>query len=181
LSPDPAETEEKRIYTGKGHPWASVIDYRRLTGKPLLRQPSVASLLRWCFSAKEKVMKNPFSSTIKGSKGSMRAFGGIFRSKYIELILAVGLFILLDSGVLILNFYTSYQIANDAHAIQLASRMGTLSQGLLHELYQVQDDADNPSGSYSESIDIFAKSYKLFDETLDAFKVQGEIPGRPVY
>ena len=122
-------------------------------------------------------MKNPFSSTIKGSKGSMRAFGGIFRSKYIELILAVGLFILLDSGVLILNFYTSYQIANDAHAIQLASRMGTLSQGLLHELYQVQDDADNPSGSYSESIDIFAKSYKLFDETLDAFIYGGDLIG----
>lgn len=114
---------------------------------------------------------------MKGIKGSMRATGGIFRSKYIELIVAVGLFILLDSGVLILNFYTSYQIANDAHAIQLASRMGTLSQSLLHELYQVQDDAEDPNGNYSESIDIFAKSYKLFDETLDAFIYGGDLIG----
>jgi len=107
----------------------------------------------------------------------MRAIGGIFRSKYIEIILAVGLFILLDSGVLILNFYTSYQIANDAHAIQLASRMGTLSQSLLHELYQVQQDANNQDANYSESIDIFAKSYRLFDETLDAFIYGGDLIG----
>lgn len=122
-------------------------------------------------------MKNPLLSIIKGVKGSLRATGGIFRSKYIEIILAVGLFILLDSAVLILNFYTSYQIANDAHAIQLASRMGTLSQSLMHELYQVQDDAGNPDGNYADTIDIFAKSYKLFDETLDAFIYGGDLIG----
>jgi len=106
--------------------------------------------------------------------GSIRE---IFRSKYIELILAVALFIFLDTGVLILNFYTSYQIANDAHAIQIASRMGTLSQQLLHELYQVQEDADSQKANYLDSIDILAKSFKSFDETLDAFIYGGELIG----
>lgn len=122
-------------------------------------------------------MKHPFSLIVKGFKGSVQAIGGTFRSKYIELILAVGLFILLDAGVLIINFYTSYQIANDAHAIQLASRMGTLSQSLLHQLYQVKDDVENPEVDFFDTIDVFAKSYKLFDETLDAFIYGGALIG----
>ena len=122
-------------------------------------------------------MKNPFLTIIQGVRGSARAIGGMFRSKYIELISAVALFILLDTGVLILNFYTSYQIANDAHAIKLASRMGTLSQSLLHELYQVHDDAQNPDANYLATIDTLANTYKVFDETLDAFIYGGELIG----
>lgn len=102
---------------------------------------------------------------------------GPFRSKYAEIILAVGLFILLDTGVLIINFYTSFQIANDAHAIQLASRMGTLSQSLLHELYQVQEDLKDPEADYNKTIDVLAGSYKKFDETLDAFIYGSELIG----
>jgi HPt (histidine-containing phosphotransfer) domain-containing protein len=123
-------------------------------------------------------MKNPLSNIIKGVRGSARAIGGMFRSKYIELILAVALFILLDTGVLIINFYTSYQIANDAHAIQLASRMGTQSQRLLHELYRVQDDAHNPEVEYLPAIDALADTYKVFDETLDAFIYGGDLIGQ---
>ncbi|MFH1981695.1 MAG: ATP-binding protein [Pseudomonadota bacterium] len=114
-------------------------------------------------------MKNPFSN-IKGFFGSLR-------SKYIEIILAVGLFIILDTGVLIINFYTSYQIAGDAHAIQLASRMGTLTQVFLQQLYAVRDDAENPAADHFATIDIFAKSYKMFDETLDSFIYGGKLIG----
>lgn len=122
-------------------------------------------------------MKSPFSTIIKAVRGSARAIGGMFRSKYIEIILAVALFILLDTGVLIINFYTSYQIANDAHAIQLASRMGTLSQSIVHELYQVQDDSQNPDVDYLPTIDALANTYKVFDETLDAFIYGGKLIG----
>lgn len=122
-------------------------------------------------------MKNPFSSIIAGARKSTRAIGGMFRSKYTEIIGAVALFILLDTGVLIINFYTSYQIANDAHAIKIASRMGTLSQSLLHELFQVQADTQNPEVDYFETIDVFAKTYKIFDETIDAFIYGGELIG----
>lgn len=122
-------------------------------------------------------MKNPFLLIRKGVRGSVQAISGVFCSKYIEIIFAVGLFILLDTGVLIINFYTSYQIANDAHAIQLASRMGTLAQSLLNELYQVQEDATNPDGDYIKTIDVLAGSYKTFDETLDAFIYGGELIG----
>ena len=122
-------------------------------------------------------MKNPLHTIKKIFTKSAKPFRGILRSKYIEIILAVGLFILLDTGVLVINFYTSYQISDDAHAIQLASRMGTLSQSLLHELYQVREDAGNPEVDYFDTIDIFAKSYKLFDETIDAFIYGGELIG----
>ncbi len=122
-------------------------------------------------------MKN-LISIIKNSVVSIKQFyTSVFRSKYVELILAVALFILLDTGVLIINFYTSFQIANDAHAIQLASRMGTLSQKLLNELYQVQEDAVTPEVDYHTSIDKLADSYKTFDETLDAFIYGGELIG----
>lgn len=41
------------------------------------------------------------------------AFSSLF-GKYRTIVIAVGCFLLFDLGVLILNFYTSYQIAEDA-------------------------------------------------------------------
>lgn len=101
----------------------------------------------------------------------------IFRSKYIELILAVALFVLLDTGVLILNFYTSYQIANDAHAIQLASRMGTMTQKIYQGLYKIRDDITIPDVDYNVAVDDLAATFKVFDETLDAFIYGGDLIG----
>jgi len=101
----------------------------------------------------------------------------VFSTKYIEIILAVGLFIILDTGVLILNFYTSYQIANDAHAIQVANRQTILSQNLFHQLYQVRDDAAAGDPNYLKTIDALADTYKTFDETMDAFNYGGELIG----
>lgn len=122
-------------------------------------------------------MKNPLSLIKKAVKGVACFFDGWLRSKYIEIILAVALFILLDTGVLITNVYTSYQLANDAHAIQLASGMGTLSQKILHELYQVEEDVQKPNIDYLATIDVLADSFRVFDETLDAFIYGGELIG----
>ena len=102
----------------------------------------------------------------------------LFNPKYRELVLAVGLFIILDAGVLILNYYTSYQITNDAHAIQLANKVSILSQTLFHQLYQVKDDAQDPEKDYMETIDIFADSFSLFDVTLDSFIYGGVLIGK---
>ncbi len=102
---------------------------------------------------------------------------GFLSGKYIEIILAVGLFIILDTGVLIINFYTSYQISSDAHAIQIANRQTILSQNLFHELYQVRDDAASPDANYLKTIDALADTYKTFDETMDAFMYGGELIG----
>jgi len=106
-----------------------------------------------------------------------KILSNIFSTKYIEIILAVGLFIILDTGVLILNFYTSYQIANEAHAIQVANRQTILSQNLFHQLYQVRDDAAAGDQKYLKSIDALAETYKTFDETMDAFNYGGELIG----
>lgn len=122
-------------------------------------------------------MKSPLKRIGTGLRKFTDMTTGMFKSKYTEIILAVGLFILLDTGVLIINFYTSYQIANDAHAIQLASRMGTMSQTLLHELYQVYQDLQEPDKDYTATVDKLADTYKVFDETLDAFIYGGELIG----
>jgi two-component system chemotaxis sensor kinase CheA len=47
--------------------------------------------------------------------------------KYREIIIAVALFLLFDLGVLVLNFYTSFQIAQDAVGINLSGRQRMLS------------------------------------------------------
>lgn len=47
--------------------------------------------------------------------------------KYGVIVVSIALFVVLDAGVLVLNFYTSYEIADDAHAIQVVSRQTTLS------------------------------------------------------
>lgn len=88
--------------------------------------------------------------------------------KYKEIIFSVALFIVLDAGVLILNYYTSFQIANDAHAIELASRQSTLAEEMLHRLYQVRDDAQ-AGDAMPSSVDQLGKPFKQFDEVLDGF------------
>ena len=49
-----------------------------------------------------------------------RAGGRFAFGKYREIIIAVGFFLLFDLGVLVLNFYTSFQIAQDAVGINLS-------------------------------------------------------------
>lgn len=134
-------------------------------------------MTRDCILTGEMEMKNPLKLTAKGFRKTFGAVAGMFKSKYTEIILAVGLFILLDTGVLIINFYTSYQIANDAHAIQLASRMGTMSETMLHQLFEVYQDLVEPDKNYMNTVDQLADTYKVFDETLDAFIYGGELIG----
>lgn len=97
--------------------------------------------------------------------------------KYYEIIFSVALFIILDCGVLALNYYNSYRIADDAHAIQLASRQATLSQQILHQLYQVRDNLGGDQ-TIDQSVSLLSKSFSQFDEVLDSFIYGGTLIGR---
>jgi len=98
-------------------------------------------------------------------------------SKYKEIIISVALFVMLDAGILSLNFFTSYQISNDTHAIQLASRQTTLTQKILHQLYQVRDELTT-NNTIGESVEHLTKSFSQFDEVLDSFIYGGELIGQ---
>lgn len=96
--------------------------------------------------------------------------------KYKHVILSVSLFIVLDTGVLILNYYTSFQISNDAHAIQLADRQGMLAEQVLQRLYQVRDDV-SAGDAAPKSVDELGVPFKQFDEVLDSFIYGSELIG----
>lgn len=49
--------------------------------------------------------------------------------KYRGILISVALFLLLDASVLMLNFYVSFEIADDAVGVNLAGRQRMLSQG----------------------------------------------------
>ena len=60
--------------------------------------------------------------------------------KYREIIIAVALFLLFDLGVLVLNFYTSFQIGQDAVGINLSGRQRMLSQRTAKALLALESD-----------------------------------------
>lgn len=97
--------------------------------------------------------------------------------KYRIIVVSVALFVLLDAAVLVLNFYTSYEIERDAHAIQVVSRQTVLSQTILSQLYQTQD-ALSSGADYQHKVDALADSFKTFDETLDSMIYGGELIGK---
>ena len=60
---------------------------------------------------------------------------GFALGKYREIVIAVAFFLLFDLAVLVLNFYVSFQIGEDAVAINLAGRERMLTQRLSKVLF----------------------------------------------
>ncbi|MBE9398160.1 type IV pili methyl-accepting chemotaxis transducer N-terminal domain-containing protein [Pontibacterium sp. N1Y112] len=92
--------------------------------------------------------------------------------KYRAIVISVAMFIILDLGVLGLNFYISSQIASDAVNVNLAGRQRMLSQKSVKALLDYQNDlAQGASGAdaYQEML----SSVALFDRTLQAFHSGG--------
>lgn len=92
--------------------------------------------------------------------------------KYRAIVISVAMFIILDLGVLGLNFYISSQIASDAVNVNLAGRQRMLSQKSVKALLEYQNDlAQGASGAdaYQEMV----SSVALFDRTLQAFHAGG--------
>lgn len=103
--------------------------------------------------------------------------------KYREIIVAVALFLLFDLGVLILNFYTSFQIAEDALGVNLSGRQRMLSQRTAKALLSV-DAARAKDQSTEKELDELKAAVKLFDTSLKAFQTGATVPGgdgKPVF
>ncbi|MBA3594005.1 MAG: type IV pili methyl-accepting chemotaxis transducer N-terminal domain-containing protein, partial [Polaromonas sp.] len=111
-------------------------------------------------------------------KAGLASFG-----KYREIIIAVALFLLFDLGVLVLNFYTSFQIAEDALGVNLSGRQRMLSQRTAKSLLAV-DAARSKGLPADKELEELKGAVKLFDVSLKGFQSGAIVPGgdsKPVF
>lgn len=127
------------------------------------------------------VLKNPkdslstqFMPVASAVPAAVRKMGLL--GKYREIIIAVGFFLLFDLGVLVLNFYTSFQISEDAKAINLSGRQRMLTQRTTKAIYAVNDrlTAGLPPEEDGKEL---ATAARLFDDTLKGFRQGGAVTG----
>jgi two-component system chemotaxis sensor kinase CheA len=102
--------------------------------------------------------------------------GAYFR-KYREIIIAVALFLAFDISVLILNFYTSFQIDQDAVAINLSGRQRYVSQRVARTLLEL--DAARGAGKPFDpaTLQELRAGAKIFQLSMAAFRQGGVVPG----
>ena len=120
---------------------------------------------------------------IASSPDKHSATGHFSFGKYREIIIAVALFLLFDMGVLVLNFYTSFQIAEDAVGINLAGRQRMLSQRTAKALLTVET-AQLKGLPQGQALDELKLATNLFDQTLKGFQNGATVPGgagKPVF
>ncbi len=114
---------------------------------------------------------------------SAGAGGTLSFGKYREIIIAVGFFLLFDLGVLVLNFYTSYQIAEDAVGVNLSGRQRMLSQRTAKAMLSVEAARAQGSAGDAELLEL-RNAAELFDRSLQGFSNGGTVPGgdgKPIY
>ena len=99
-----------------------------------------------------------------------------YLGKYREIIFAVALFVVLDLSVLILNFYTSYEISEDALSINLAGRQRMLSQRMTKSLLYAQINL-NQNLPIDSALTELKNTTALFDTTLSSFENGGSVKG----
>lgn len=99
-----------------------------------------------------------------------------FAGKYTEIVIAVTFFLLFDLGVLVLNFYVSYEISSDAIAINLAGRQRMLSQKMVKELQALQH-ANSSTQSARKELRSLTQTVTLFHTTLKGFTNGGPAQG----
>ena len=94
----------------------------------------------------------------------------IIPKKYRQIVLAIAAFLIFDLGVLVLNFYTSFQISSEAVAINIAGRERMLSQRMTKSLLAIQLNTlqGKPSvdaiKELKATVELFATSFKAFRE-----------------
>ena len=104
-------------------------------------------------------------------------FSGLF-GKYRAVVISIAMFIILDAGVLVLNFYISSQLAEDASNVNLAGRQRMLSQKTAKALLDYESlAAEGNKAAATTALDELRKAVILFDATLQAFAKGGEIKG----
>lgn len=112
----------------------------------------------------------------RSARRASRPTLGFTLGKYREILIAVAFFLLFDLAVLVLNFYVSFQIAEDAVSINLAGRQRMLTQRLSKALFNAELAVVN--GPVPTPLtDELRSGSKLFDETLSAFREGGAVTG----
>jgi HPt (histidine-containing phosphotransfer) domain-containing protein len=96
--------------------------------------------------------------------------------KYKNILVSIGLFLILDASVLMLNFYISFQIAEDATSINLAGRQRMLSQRMTKSLLDLEYSYESED-SRARILKELELSRNLFDETFTAFDYGGDATG----
>ncbi|MBX2849472.1 MAG: type IV pili methyl-accepting chemotaxis transducer N-terminal domain-containing protein [Acidiferrobacterales bacterium] len=94
--------------------------------------------------------------------------------KYRFLVISIALFLIFDLGVLVLNFYTSGKIAEQAELINLAGRQRTLTQQMSKATLYIKSQKLQ-SWVYQSGLDELRNHYNTFGETLRVFNQGGEI------
>ena len=122
-------------------------------------------------SSRTAALQSRSLNTRQTRSGGLASLG-----KYREIIIAVALFLLFDLGVLVLNFYTSFQIAEDALGVNLSGRQRMLSQRTAKAL--LATDAARAKGLPAEKeIEELKNAVRLFDVSLKGFQSGGTVPG----
>lgn len=96
--------------------------------------------------------------------------------KYKSIVVSIALFLLLDASVLILNFYISFKISDDAVGVNLAGRQRMLSQRTVKTLYEMSAN-ERGSEDFTKASQELELSYSLFNTTLQAFDLGGTTKG----
>ncbi|MGH6637294.1 MAG: ATP-binding protein [Polaromonas sp.] len=129
-------------------------------------------------STSAAVLMSPSLRARSARSGGLASFG-----KYREIIVAVALFLLFDLGVLVLNFYTSFKIAEDALGVNLSGRQRMLSQRTAKALLSVEA-ARVKGAAADKELEELKGAVQLFDTSLKGFQHGGTVPGgdgKPVY
>lgn len=92
--------------------------------------------------------------------------------KYRFLVVSISLFLIFDLGVLVLNFYTSGKIAEQAELINLAARQRTLTQQMSKATLYIKAQKLK-FWVYESGLDELREYYNTFDSTLAVFNHGG--------
>ena len=94
--------------------------------------------------------------------------------KYSVIIVTTALFLILVLSVLGLNFYMSFQVESNAESVNVAGRQRMLSQRISKSLLNTQAQIVANS-DYNKSLGELKSATSMFNTTLQAFQVGGEI------
>jgi two-component system, chemotaxis family, sensor kinase CheA len=96
--------------------------------------------------------------------------------KYKTIVISVALFLIFDLGVLVLNFYISSQIRQDAVAVNLAGRQRMLSQRMAKEMFIIEESVRTGTVP-GDTLKSLEQASQLFESTLTAFDRGGLATG----
>ena len=115
----------------------------------------------------------PVSSFLQIAHGELSSASVGNFGKYRDLVIAIALFLILDLGVLVLNFFASTLIETDAARINIASELRMLSQQMTKSLLTMIGQAQRHFGD-----DLEISVLKTFSG--NATRLVSESRSRPV-